>query len=140
MIKKTILPIIIGFVATILFVVSLVVVPGIVILVATLPVIGVVLNFLVSVTFWGTSIVDFFYAFVASVISIGFISLCTRYDNRYPYLGASRKASVTTGVLLILVFAATFISIVNSNGFSFDLLVSLVPYAVTIGMFLGYQQ
>jgi len=140
MLKKTIIPLIIGFVAAVLFVVSLVVVPGIVILVATIPVIGTVLNFLISFTFWGTSVVDFFYAFVSAVIALGFINLCTRYDNEYPYLEAARKAAITAGALVVLVFIATFAFVVSSNGFTLDLLVSLFPYAIMIGMLLGYQQ
>ena len=130
MIKRTILPIIIGIIAACIFIASIFFLPSIISFVCSLPVIGAILQFFLFVSFFGFRISDLLYATVAVTIADGFIQLATRYDCHYPFFNSHKKASVVEGVLLILFFAASMILIIYTNQFSLEMLCSILPYVI----------
>lgn len=140
MFKRTIAPVIIGIIASFIFVCCLVIVPGIVVLLATLPVFGTILILLTKLTLWGTGILDFFYAFVALIASLFFIAFATSYDKKYPYYNAAKKAATTEGALLSLYLFFSFIFIVFTQGISWKLFASITPYLILLPGLFGYEK
>lgn len=130
MVKRTILPIIIGIIAACIFIASVFSLPAIISFVCSLPVIGAILQFFLFFSFYGLRISDLLYATAGTAIADGFIRLATRYDNHYPFLNSHKKASVVEGALLILFFVASMALIIYTNQFSLEMVGSILPYVI----------
>lgn len=132
MFKKTIFPVILGVIASVVFAAVLVAIPCAAVLISKVPIIGYVVLLLTALSYYASPVFIFLDAFIATLASLKFISFSTRYDRNNHSCRAAKKASVTEGTIITLFVAAGIAFIVSESGFSFDLLSKVIPFLLVI--------
>ena len=138
MFKKTILPTMIGLLAVGIYIMSAIIIPSIIIIiVSVVPIIGTIINVLMKLMFLTVTVLDLFYAASAAMITIFFITLCTKYDNKYPYLNAAATASGIAGTIIVVGLVVLNIYIISNGSPVLSTIASAFPYFVS-GLMVAY--
>lgn len=132
MFKKTVFPVIIGVIASVVFATVLVAIPCAAVLISKVPIIGYVILLLTALSYYVPPVFIFLDAFIATLASLRFISFATRYDRDDHSCRAAKKASVTEGTIITLFVAAGIALAVSESGFSFDLFSKVIPFLLVI--------
>lgn len=128
MFKKYFLPFVIGILGVVVYYGTMFILNVALVLLAYVPIVNVIILFVTKYfSYFGTSVIDILYSICAAFAAIGFASLCTKYDKSYE--GKCRKrACIVSGIILSIIFIPIMICSIYSEGMSFEVLASLVPY------------
>ena len=131
MFKRTVLPTIIGIMASAVYIASCLIIPGIVILIiSTVPALGTILNFLMRLMFLNVSALDLFYAAASAMLAILFIFICTKYDKYDEYNAASTSSGIAATVITIILIAAT-VFVIHEGQPVFESICGIFPFFIS---------